>query len=361
MNRHNDEGWFAKLIHVSGFYNYLDPTVQDWVMPADIVVLQRNIIHQQALDAMAYFQGMGKPVVVDLDDAYQSLPWSNPAHRFWHETDDGAALKVLEEGLRQSNGLVAPNPLLLQDWAHVTNGYLLPNFAEGDWWTGLPSGEELKAERGLGDRVVVGWGGSVSHYDSWWGSGIREAAERVARRHPEVLWYVCGNDPRIAAQLPVPGDQKAMQLGVPPEAWPRTVKMFDIGVAPLFGPYDQRRSWIKGLEYLLAGVPWVGTQGVPYQDLASLGTLIPNGADAWEAALEDKLADLGAEQEQAAARVELARGWLVDNQLHTFRAVYGQAIQDYEEYHRPLPGVHHVRPDRREDAGRATEEALAIP
>ncbi len=344
QNRKPDE-WKSKLIHWSGFISYLNPAIQDLVAPADLIIFQRNIICQEALDAMSYWQGMGKPVVIDLDDAYQMLPWCNPAHRFWHEKDEGAALKVLEQGMYQSDGLISPNHLLLKDWEYATRGYYLQNYAEKAWWDSLPSRGELRKGRGLENKIVIGWGGSVSHYDSWWGSGIFEAAERVSKRHPEVLWLACGNDPRIFERLPVSSSQKAMQPGVSPDQWPKVVKMFDIGVAPLFGPYDQRRSWIKGIEYMLAGVPWIGTGGEVYGMFGDLGTLIDNSVKNWEDALETKILNIKSEQERAENLIPYAQqSFIVDNQLNVFADVYNKIKRDFNDEKGHLPNVWYIRP-----------------
>ena len=337
--------WSAKLIHVSGFQNYLDPAIQELVGPVDIIVFQRNLISEGIFDAIDYWRGMQKPVIVDLDDAYQILPFSNPAHAFWIENKpnlDPAPLKMLETGLAKCDGLTAPNRLLLSDWQHVVAGYYLPNYAEADWWTDLPERTVLKAERGLTDRIIIGWGGSVSHYDSWWGSGIREAATKVCQQHPEVLWMICGNDSRVYEQLPVPAENKLFQPGVMPQDWPKIVQTFDIGVAPLFGPYDQRRSWIKGLEYLLAGVPWVGTAGEPYRDIGQLGTLVSSNAEAWTTALTAKIKHLEAEQTAGQAKVQLARKWLMSNQLPHYEQVYSEIIAKFRATYVRLPRLFFV-------------------
>lgn len=345
-------GLSMKLVHVSGALQYLNPAVQDLFARADVIVFQRNLVMQRAYDVLNYWRGMGKPVLVDLDDAYHILPWSNPAHRFWHEMEGGKAVKMLEDGLRLSDGLVAPNRLLLYDWQHVADGYYLPNFADRKFWSDLPTREEAKAEMGLDGRIVIGWGGSVSHYDSWWGSGIFEAAKRISARHPEVLWMICGNDFRICEQLPVPDDQKYLQEGVHPSLWPAIIKRFDIGVAPLFGPYDMRRSWIKGLEYLLAGVPWIATRGEPYADLKHLGTLVDNEVDVWEFYLEEKIKHLEDEQEIARERMSVAEQWFADNQIETMKSVYGEAIKNFTGVGPRLPGVYYVKgeSDERESA-----------
>lgn len=340
-------------MHVSGFSDFLSPQVQDMIIPADVITFQRNLLHPVLFDAIKYFQGLGKPVVVDLDDAYQMLPWSNPARNFWHNSEFGTpegtkeiggAFKMLEEGLRLSNGLISPNRLLLKDFEYVAgNTYYLQNYAEPEWWSNLPERETIKSQKGLAGRIVIGWGGSVSHYDSFWGSGIREAAERIARRHPEVVFMICGNDHRIFEQLPVSRTQKFLQPGVQPQDWPKVVAGFDIGVAPLAQPYDQRRSWIKGIEYLLGGVPWIGTTGEPYRDIAHLGTLVPNGVDAWEDALEAKVTNLKRWQDQSTMLVGLARQlFIVDNQLDSFAEVFGKIKADFQA-NNPLPGIMRVR------------------
>jgi glycosyltransferase involved in cell wall biosynthesis len=135
-----------------------------------------------------------------------------------------------------------------------------------------------------------------------------------------------------------------MQMGVPPDDWPKIVKMFDIGVAPLFGIYDQFRSWIKGMEYLLAGVPWVGTAGEPYSDIAQAGILIKNSTDAWDNAIEGVINNLSTAKEVARARLPIAQDMLlVDRNLHIYEQVYKQVIQGFNNEHVQLPNVYHVQ------------------
>jgi hypothetical protein len=161
-----------------------------------------------------------------------------------------------------------------------------------------------------------------------------EAAKIISNRHPEVVWMICGNDNRLFQQLPVSYKQKVRQPGVPPGDWPKVVKSFDIGVAPLSGIYDQHRSWIKGVEYALAGVPWVGIEGATYDDLADwpTATLIPEGAEFWEAALEDCISNIEERQQQANSLILDARErFLVDNNLDKYSEVYNRIISDHAQ------------------------------
>lgn len=338
FNRHPELEVEAKLLHVSGFLEYLSDPIQHWLGPADLIIFQRNIVNQATFEALRYWRGMGKPIAIDLDDAYHILPWSNPAHQFWHVKDDGAALIWLERGLAEADALIAPNQLLLYDWAHVCRGVLVPNFARPEWWTNLPPHDAAKAQLGLQDRIVIGWGGSVSHYDSWFGSGLREAATLLAEMDRRILFLICGNDPRIVDALPVPVHQKLGMRGVPPQDWPKVVRAFDIGVAPLFGPYDQRRSWIKGLEYLLAEVPWVASRGVPYAAMSDWGWMVENRTDAWVDAIWQTVLHLEEACDAARARRPIAEQWLIDHQLLSIKEVYHDIIRSRRARSR-LPNI----------------------
>ena len=337
----------AKLIHVSGFVDYLAPAIQELIAPADIIIFQRNLINEEVMNGIQYWQGMGKPVAVDLDDAYHILPWSNPAHKFWIEKENSISIDMLEKGLSLCDGLIAPNKLLLNDWKHVTDGYFLNNFSEKGWWENLKSREEIKKEKNIAsDRIVIGWGGSVSHYDSFHGSGIFDAAKAISNEFPNVLWMICGNDDRIYHHLPVPNRQKIHQPGVLPNLWPQIVKIFDIGIAPLFGPYDQRRSWIKGLEYLHAGVPWIGTVGEPYNELRNFGVLTENGASNWEIAIHRMIENLNEFQDTANNNIELSKQFYADNQIETFEKVFQKVINNFNQSKGILPGVVYVSPEQ---------------
>ena len=297
---------------------------------------------------MRYWIGLGKAMAVDLDDDYLGLPRSNPAYPFWHENSehlDPPPLVMLEKGIQIANALLSPNRNILQDWAHVGKGYYLPNYARAAWWIDLPTRAEQQAKLGLTNKIVIGWGGSVSHYDSWWGSGLREAAVDICRQFPQVVWLICGNDARIYEQLDVPIANKQYQPGVAPEDWPKVVKAFDIGVAPLAGTFDQRRSWIKTLEYGLAGVPWLASAGEPYQGHAGLGQLIPPGANAWTRALRTMIRNLDEEQKLADARVDFYRQWLMQNQMPNLQKIYTAIIANSVADHGQLPGVYWVNWD----------------
>ena len=372
----------ARLLHMPTALNWNHPEVQKQLGLADILIFQRNVIVPEVWSAMDYWRSIGKAVVVDIqiDDHYAGLPASNPAHAYWIRNRVGLdpdPVKALEEGMRHADALTAPSRVLLKDWEHVVPGYYLPNWTRGLWYEKLqqkPVGahdvelsyQDVDGKPALGQAVregsegwpIIGWGGSISHVDSWIYSDVIEALDKLFEKWPLLHLKFCGNEDRLDYVFKRWGDRVIRQGGVRPEHWPLVVSTFDIGIAPLDcrplepwregGPvaaYDERRSWLKGIEYLTAGVPWGGSQSATYADLARHGTLVENTPDAWFQALDKKLTYLQAEKELAWNE----RRWAFKH--ITFESNVNKYIQIMERIliekatrrKNPLPGVVYVQ------------------
>lgn len=378
----------AKLYHLGTALDWRDPRVEQALGLADVMVFQRNVITPEVWQAMDYWRALGKLVLVDLDDHYPELPPSNPAHEYWTRNAlemNPPPIARLEEGMRHADYLISPSKVILQDWSSVVPGRWLPNWAQRPWYEGIqqkpvgapdvivqsgaPSkdagGAEVAptvqaAERvGSAGEVIIGWGGSISHVDSWIYSGIVDALDRVFHDFPQARLKFCGGERRLDDLLGRWGDRVIRQPGVTAQDWPVVVSTFDIGVAPLdvrplvppwregapTAAYDERRSWLKGLEYLCAGVPWVGQRSATYADLSGRGTLVDATPDAWYEALALKIRRLADAKKLAADN----RRWAMKRL--TFEAnvnVYGEmltAMLAEREVSRgaQLPGVLYVR------------------
>lgn len=312
----------ARCLSCPDFAQYGHPTIQQFVSRFDVINVQRNIFHEMMWHACDYWRALGKVVCADLDDDYAGLTPQNPAHRFWIRAKDGELLEdigttpvlALEEGLRHVDALISPNRLILEDWAHVVPGYRLPNYAQGEWYESI----EQKPTPADDEPIIIGWGGSVSHWDSWWFSGLKEAMIPLLEKHPRLHWKICGNDFRLIPYLSgyLPADRWTHQPGVPPQEWPHVVASFDIGVAPLCGPgapqsekYDQRRSFIKASEYMLCGVPWLASPGVVYEDLDGKGgrCVAENSPQMWFDAVSDAVEHIAECKAEAARWLPWAR------------------------------------------------------
>ncbi len=317
------------------------PTALDWRHPeiqkklgaGDVLIFQRNVMHPDIWGVMDYWRALGKAVVVDLDDHYPQIPPSNPAFEFWIENKPGLPMyppDALEEGLRHADALTAPSKVLLDDWKHVVKGYWFPNWPTAAYYksqspkpVGAPDHEMTYKDNDATKpvitprpdtegKIVIGWGGSLSHVDSFVESGVCGALKRIMDKYPNVLFKLCGNETRLDYIFKDFGDKLVRQQGVRPEHWATVVSTFDIGIAPLdlrpleqwrptspIASYDERRSWLKGTEYMCAGVPWVGSMSKTYEDLRRFGALVENTEEAWFGAMQDIIENLSARKKLA--------------------------------------------------------------
>jgi glycosyltransferase involved in cell wall biosynthesis len=291
----------ATLISLNEFA-FRASTAEAACAQADVIVVQRNLFGP-VLSEMLHWQAQAKVVIADFDDAYDHMPATNAAYPFWGRGQlrqpDGSLTKMdphpltqFKWGLRLAQAATTPSRKLCEDWNAYTATHYLPNYIDLEKYQ--------SATYQPHDGVWIGWGGSLSHLQSFTGSGVLHALKKVCRARPQVKVLIHGNDRRIFEQLPIPATQKALQPWVPYAQWPQHAAQFDIGLAPLHGPYDERRSWIKVLEYMVLGIPWIASDGPVYADLRGYGALVKNSPAAWERALLDHVDHLAEHRARAA-------------------------------------------------------------
>lgn len=327
------------------------PRVQSQLGVADIIVFQRNVIVEEVWNAMDYWRALGKTVVVDLDDHYPNIPASNPAFNYWIANVlamDPNPVARLTEGLKRADALISPSNVILNDWKDVVPGYWWPNYPS------LKDYEAIKPKRGGPDmvfdydvsdpkkpkligkpredsenKIFIGWGGSISHVDSFVYSGVVEGLRMVLEELPNVYFKFCGHEARLNYLFDkLPKDKMVRQIGVLPRDWPQVVSSFDIGLAPLdlreaddntgggntSFSYDERRSWLKLVEYISAGVPFVATDAAPYRPLKRFGKLVANTPQAWYEALKTVAQGLTWFREDAdKTRAEALKKYTIEN------------------------------------------------
>ena len=331
------------MIDLQSSLQYHHPKTQEILGAADVIIFQRNVILEEVWNAMRYWRALGKIVLVDIDDHYPALPGSNPAYKFWiknaHNLDPNP-IERFRIGLSHSDGLISPSRIILKDWENEVRGYYWPNYAQIGNYAHLqpkrigqpdtlfhydvsdPEKPVLQRspQQGTADKVVIGWGGSISHVDSFIYSGVLEALQRLMEENDKVIFKFCGHEQRLATWLDkLPQKQLQIQGGVSLQHWPEVVASFDIGIAPLdLRPveaktgnehgeysYDERRSDLKLVEYLCAGVPFVATRSAPYKKLGRHGKLVGASADEWYEALKARVESLQHFKKDAQDK----RGW----------------------------------------------------
>lgn len=241
---------------------------------ADVISIQRIGI-DKTIDLAKKWRAKGKSVVIDYDDDYFRINKSNAAYKFWGNgkvdftMQDGykfeTTMKVhpitqFVSGLQSVSGVTMPSRLLAQDAKRFTPcSWFLPNYIEKRLYP-------VFNDKNSGDEIVIGWGGSLSHIESFEYSGIIPALKNVIQDN---IYLLIVGDDRVVKKLKEKGvSSKNIRFHpyVPYDRWWKTLLFYDIGIAPLAQEYDMRRSYIKVAEYMAMGIPFVATDGAPYRE-----------------------------------------------------------------------------------------------
>ena len=114
------------------------------------------------------------------------------------------------------------------------------------------------------DRVVIGWGGSLSHADDL--ALVAPALRAVLERHPEVDVALMGSDALADAFAGLPFGRVSVSPSGSPEDYARFLDGLDVGLAPLAPTeFNRCRDDGRALEYAAHGVLAVCSDLEPYR------------------------------------------------------------------------------------------------
>lgn len=314
-------------------------------MNADIIHLQRVLVSDTHKD-IGYWRSKGKAIAVDFDDAYDLIHDDNAAAPFWlhgkvsirlesgyeyEQTLDEHPLEQFKKGLRKCTALITPSGILSDDWKVGAPEFVVPNFLKQELYRNARKHDN-------GDWIYLGWGGSLSHVQSWKDSGINDAMKQVLQDRDYVKLYLVG-DKRVLDQLPIRKDKVVFSPYVPWWQWQSILMHYDIGLAPLAGDYDDRRSNLKVAEYLMAGLPFVATKSPVYADFwgADSGRFTEHGykeesydsrVASWYDSLIDVIDNIDDYRVRADANIkDYGERYDVDKRVSTIIAVYKRIIE----------------------------------
>ena len=231
----------------------------------DALVIERELF--PCLETIPKWQHAGVPVIANFDDAYHLMPHNVSTAKVWRMGKvEGKKQKLMQQfkkALRMCDAFITPSNVLTADYLTINpRGRTVKNYPDLTW-------DCWKAPRREPDgKVRMVWGGSWTHYDSWSRSGIVPAIRRILADHPESSLTLVGGDLRISSLFSGLGPGRVIHKDrVPFKEWPALLAQYDIGLAPLHGEYDRRRSWIKVLEYCLMGLWPIASPMEPYEGL----------------------------------------------------------------------------------------------
>lgn len=291
-------GYGVSLVPVELFQQNT-PEAEEACNSSDIIIVERNLFGD-TLTRMIFWIARGKVVLVNYDDDYAGIEATNMSYEYWH---DGTITATNEETKEEKKLYVFPHPMwqyklglklahaqlvsskqFIKKYKKYSPVYYLPNYFETQYY--------INFEKEKRDHIVIGWGGSLSHLQSFKDSGVLGALKLICEQKPNVKVLICG-DPRVFEAMDLPEDKKLFQEYVQYEQWGSVIaQKFDIGIAPLAGEYDQYRSWIKPIEFMLTKTPFVASKGRAYQDIAEYCNLVDNTENAWFTRLSEMIDNL---------------------------------------------------------------------
>jgi tetratricopeptide (TPR) repeat protein len=233
----------------------LSPWLEEVLLGADVAVLHL-LSEDDLFPLLAERKRLGRPTVYEISDNFLESHrgvgiqgwFADPANR-------ANALKLIE----MADGVQVTGPGLLARFGHLNPRTVV--FRNQVLAVGA-------APRPPGQRVELGWAGSVGHTDDL--LQIAPVIAAVLARCPQARFAFMGNEQqflRVFGGL-APEGRRFCPAGSLDDYY-RFLETVDVGIAPLIdNPYNQCRSDIKFVEYASRGVVPVLAAVTPYLENA---------------------------------------------------------------------------------------------
>jgi hypothetical protein len=265
----NKRGWFSAvgfpIFNTSRGFGMAvegDKAVHGW----DIIVL-KLLMQQEVLESIPKAQAMGQKIIVDVDDWFEGLSKSNRAY----ETTDPklnprSNREIYAKIIMAADAVITSTPFLFDFYGKKRNNvFLVRNGIDTDRW-------KRKIYRD-NKKTKIGWAGATH-----WRSNDLEQLSGFMGNYLEshnLLFHHAGHSesaPRANELLGVPERLTRTSPIVPILSYPLMFQNIDIGLIPLNNlEFNYAKSFIKGLEYAAAGVPFIASYSPEYEYLSNSG------------------------------------------------------------------------------------------
>ena len=238
-------------------------------------------------NAMPIAKALGQKIVVDIDDFFDGLDESNQAHAVTdprRNSDNNT--EHYNSIIAQADAIITSTPFLYEYYSKkYKNVFLVRNGIDISRWN--------KRHDRASNRPTIGWVGAtpwrsrdLETLNPWIGSYIDK--NKLLFHHSGHL----GNgSPFARDQLKINKRYCSETPLSPINQYPKLFLNMDIGLVPLNDvPFNHAKSYIKGLEYAAAGVPFVASNAPEYQFLADAGVgRVANNEEEWKYHLTELL------------------------------------------------------------------------
>lgn len=265
----------------------------------NIVVMQR-VWHIDLIGQIRKARANGQIIINDLDDWYWGIDPKNLAFQNAKPNADAINNVVNYRNILAASTAVTVSTPYLADrltWVDKNNRIVFPNHVETDKFAKRVHKDE--------DPTVVGWVGSTAHRSGDLGlmRGVLSQLDNSFSFHHTGAYE---KYPMFADEAKLPPERVTVLSFCTPDEYPHYAFPFDIGIVPLkILPFNQAKSWIKGIEYASANIPFIASPSVEYERLQreyGVGRLAKN-AQKWLRHIND-LKSASAREEEAARNLE---------------------------------------------------------
>lgn len=268
----------------------------------DVLVLQRTLDWKWKL-LIPQLRAGGIRVVVDLDDDFRAVRADHVTYWRIHPRESpGENVEHLDAALAAADLVTVTTDALAWRYRKL-KPLVVPNCVPAHYLSiGVAKESALP---------TVGWPGVVSTHPGDLNvlrGALRMACQRAPFRFKVIgeldgVAEAAGWNARIDHQPYVTMDRYAYELA-----------KLDVGIVPLAQhPFNEAKSWLKGLEMAAVGVPFVASPTTPYQQLAREGAgVLAADPKRWAQAIGALVSDRAWRAEVTARGRETAARWTIE-------------------------------------------------
>jgi hypothetical protein len=251
-------------------------------------------------------------LVFTFDDAYTKLPGYAHVLMYWRRA---GGIEEFRVALKESDLNIVPSHALINLYRRGSAPFeFVPNFMSRERWSRI----DWDAERS--DKIVIGWGGSSNHWESFSMSGVAEALKKISSKHDVEIRINAHPKTKMVSSLRV-RHVPIVNYTVPWAEWPSEMASWDIAIAPAVGDYDLYRSRLRIIESGLAKVPYIASDYGPYAGQDKGGILVANGKKSWYRGLTRLIEDEDARDRLGSSGHDWASGYYMDDNVKVYEDI----------------------------------------
>lgn len=243
----------------------------------DIIVF-KLLMQKEVLEKMILAQKKGQKIVVDVDDWFDGLSESNRAFTQTDpKTNPNTNREIYAQIIMQADAVITSTPFLFDYYAKKRdNVFMVRN--------GIDASRYNKKRFRFEKKPNIGWVGATH----WRSNDLEQLSEFIDDylKRNNMLFHHSGHSssaPPAHELMKIDPKRSTVLPMAPIDAYPNLLSPIDIGIIPLNDiPFNHAKSFIKGLEYAAAGVPFIASYSPEYEYLSQKGIgRIARNKDEW--------------------------------------------------------------------------------